>query len=71
MRELNEEMKNINIRIGELMGEIRINNEKYSKELAIDINKYREEMIKEYEEKLQILKDAEMILLGIDYKKYR
>lgn len=69
-KELNEEMKRINIRIGELQAEIKINEEKYSEELARELNTLRKEMINDLEEKLEILKNAEMICLGIDYKKY-
>lgn len=71
MKEINEEMKNLNIRIGELMGEIKINEEKYGKDLADSMNDLRREYIKEYEERITILKNAEMILLGIDYRKYQ
>lgn len=68
--EIYEEEKRINIRIGELMAEIKINEEKYGKELAEECNKFRRELIEELEEKLDILVNAEMIMLGIDYKKY-
>ena len=52
------------------MGKQMINNEKYGEELAKEMNTYLQELIDEKEEQLEILKNAEMILLGIDYKKY-
>lgn len=70
MKEINEEMGRINIRIGELQAEIKINETKYSKEFADEMNAFRKELLNEKEEQLEILKKAEMILLGIDYKKY-
>ena len=71
MKELYEEQKKLNQEIGGKQAEIKIQIEEYGEELAKTTIEILKEQIKEREEKLQILRNAEMILLGIDYKKYQ
>ena len=71
MKELDEEMMKLNIEIGERQSQIKILKEKYGEETARCSIECIEEEIKTRDEKVQILKNAEMILLGIDYKKYQ
>ena len=65
MKELYEEKKYLNLRIGETQSEIRINEEKYGKENAEFINELLRERITEWEKKIEILNAAEEIILGI------
>jgi|GEM_PF-3674089 hypothetical protein len=71
MKEINSEMEKLNQEIGYRQGEIKITIEKYGEENAKAMIECIQEEIANREEKLQILKNAEMILLGIDYKKYQ
>ena len=70
MKEIQKEMEKLNQEIGYRQGEIKILIDKYGEENAkCSIDCIKEE-IKTREEKITILNNAEMILLGIDYKKF-
>ena len=71
MKELKKEMEKLSQEIGYRTGEIKNLIEKYGEELAKGSIECIEEEIKTREEKVEILKNAEMILLGIDFKKYQ
>ena len=69
MKEIDEEMEKLSREIGYRLAEIeREKTREFYRDTLIDLIK---EEIKEREEKIQILKNAEMILLGINYKQYQ
>lgn len=71
MKEIQKEMEKLNREIGYRQGEIKILIDKYGEENAKCSIECIEDEIKTREDKIAILKNAEMILLGIDYRKYQ